>query len=170
VIDTRLLLEERQNHRRTVIRQAIMYTPGAIIVIVLLSISVWSIIQGSYGALLAAFILTLVTLALVTQSIAAIRDLFAAPTTTTGLIRRAWTKGFWLGLFRSHYVLVGRSVFDVGIVVYSQIQEGDRLEIEHWPHSKTVIRVHKLPAEPDPAASRSRPDDRGYRTSPDRQT
>jgi hypothetical protein len=156
MIDTGYFLEERPKHRRTVIRQALLYTPGAVVAVVLLAISVWSIIQGSYGALIAAVILALVSLALVTQSIAAVRDLFAQPVTTTGMVRRAWTKGFLLGLVRSHYLLVGRGVFDVGVVIYSQTQDGDRLEIRHWPHSKTVISVRKLPAERDPALEGSR--------------
>lgn len=155
MIDTGYFLEERPNHRRTVIRQALTYTPGAVVAVVLLSVAVWNIVQGNYGALIAGVILALVSLALVTQSVAAVRDLFAQPVTTTGLVRRAWTKGLWLGLFRSHYFLVGRSVFDVGVVIYSQTQEGDRLEIHHWPYSKTVISVRKLPAEPDPATQRS---------------
>lgn len=141
------LLEERQKHRRTVIRQALMYTPCAVLVLLLLGISLVSIASGRYGAIIPAVILGLVALALVSQSIAALRDLYAEPTTTTGTIRRAWSKGMVLGFFRSYYVLVNRAVFDVGVVVYAQVQEGDRLEVQHWPHSKTVISVRKIRAD-----------------------
>ena len=138
------LLEERQKHRRTVIRQAVVYTPSALFVLVLLGISLVSIAGGSYGAIIPAVILGLVSLALVSQSVAALRDLFGQPTTTTGVVRRAWSKGMLLGFFRSYYLLVGKAVFDVGVVVHAQVQEGDRLEVHHWPHSKTVISVRKL--------------------------
>ncbi len=141
------LLEERQKHRRTVVRQALTYTPAAVVVLVLLGISLVSIAGGSYGAIIPAVVLGLVALALVSQSVAALRDLFAEPTTTTGTIRRAWSKGMLLGFFRSYYVLVSRAVFDVGVVVHAQVQEGDRLEVTHWPHSKTVISVRKLRAD-----------------------
>jgi len=148
VIDTGVeLLEERPKHRRTVIRQAVTYTPAAVFVLVLLGISLFSIAGGSYGAIIPAVILGLVSLALVSQSVAALRDLFGEPTTTTGVIRRAWSKGMLLGFFRSYYILVGKAVFDVGVVVNAQVQEGDRLEVQHWPHSKTVISVRKLRAD-----------------------
>jgi hypothetical protein len=138
------LLEERRRHRLTVIRMALLYTPGAIIVLALLAISVVSVFQGSLGALIPAVILGLIGAALTTQAIAALRDLPAEPTTTTGTIRRAWSKGLILGLFRTYYVLVNRAVFDISIVSFAQVQEGDRLEVHHWPHTKTVISVYKL--------------------------
>jgi hypothetical protein len=141
------LLEERRSHRRTVIRKAAMYTPGAILAIVLLGISIWSIVGGSYGAAIPAFLLSLIGLALTFEAIAALRDLVAAPETTSGIIRRAWTKRMWLGLFRSHYVLVSKNVFDISIVSYSQVAEGDNLEVVHWPHSKVVVSVTKLRGE-----------------------
>ena len=47
------LLEERRNHRRVLIRQALIYTPLAVGVIALLSISVLSVVSGNYGALIA---------------------------------------------------------------------------------------------------------------------
>lgn len=141
------LIEERRGHRRTVIRMALMYTPGAIAVLVLLGISLLSIVQGSFGALLPAVILGLILASLGFQSVAALRDLRAEPMTTTGTVRRAWSKGLVFGLFRSHYVLVERAVFDISIVAFFQVREGDRLEVHHWPHTKTVISVRKLKAD-----------------------
>ncbi|MEZ4553541.1 MAG: hypothetical protein AB7L91_04965 [Dehalococcoidia bacterium] len=138
------LLEERKNHRRTVIRQAVIYTPLSVGVIVLLSISLWSVVNGQLGALIAATILALIALAVVFQSVAALRDLRAQPTATSGMVRRAWTKGMFLGFIRSHYILVQRAVFDISIVSYTQLAEGDEVEVRHWPHTKTVIEVRKL--------------------------
>lgn len=138
------LIEERRNHRRAVIRQAVMYTPAAIGVLVLLSISLRSVLEGHYGALIAGTILLLVEIALVYQAVAALRDLAAQPKTTTGMIRRAWSKGMVLGFIRSHYFLVDRAVFDVSVVTYSLVSEGDEVEIRHWPHTKSVIEVRKL--------------------------
>lgn len=140
------LLEERRNHRRALIRQALIYTPLAFVVLGLLSISVWNVIIGNYGALIAATILGLIAIAVVFQSIAALRDLRSQPIATAGMIRRAWTKGMFLGFIRSHYILVQRAVFDISIVSYTQLVEGDEVEVRHWPHTKTVIEVRKLKA------------------------
>jgi len=141
------LLEERRRHRLRLIRMALLYTPGAVFVLVLFGISMTSLFQGKAGAIIPAFILGLVGTALVFQSVAALRDLRAQPRTTTGTIRRAWSKGMMLGFFRTYYVHVDRAVFDISIVSFAQVQEGDRIEVYHWPHTKTVITVHKLKAE-----------------------
>lgn len=138
------LIEERRNHRRAVIRQALLYTPGAILVPIPLAIAIGSVLQGQYGALIAGTILLLIEIALLFQAVAALRDLRAQPRTTTGMIRRAWSKGIVLGFIRSHYLLVERSVFDVSVVTYSLVTEGDNIEVKHWPHTKTVIEIRKL--------------------------
>ncbi|MFN8584147.1 MAG: hypothetical protein U0446_02310 [Dehalococcoidia bacterium] len=138
------LLEERRNHRRSVIRQAVVYTPCAVAVLVLLGISLWNVAIGHYGALIAATVLALIAVAVVYQSFAALRDLGSQPVATTGMVRRAWTKGMFLGFIRSHYILVQRAVFDISIVSYTQLNEGDEVEVRHWPHTKTVIEVRKL--------------------------
>jgi len=151
------LLEERRNHRRAVIRQAVIYTPVAAGVVTLLSISVWNVIIGNYGALIAGTILALIAVAVIFQSVAALRDLRSQPIATTGMIRRAWTKGMFLGFIRSHYILVQRAVFDISVVSYTQLVEGDEVEVRHWPHTKTVIEVRKL--KRSSGSSSSQPDD-----------
>jgi hypothetical protein len=150
------VLEERRSHRRTVIRKAVLYTPGAVLAITLLGISILSAVNGNPGAFIPAFILSLISLALTFEAIAALRDLVAAPETTSGIVRRAWTKRMWLGLFHSHYVLVSKAVFDISIVSYSQVAEGDNLEVVHWPHSKVVVSVTKLRGE-DPTRRATTP-------------
>jgi hypothetical protein len=138
------LLEERAGHRRTLVRMALMYTPFAIIGVALVSISLWSLFQGNISAIVPVIILGMIALALVFQALSALRDLRSEPTITTGEVRRTWTKGTILWFFRSHYVLIGRNVFDVSPVTHMQVQEGDFLEIKHWPHTKGVITVHRL--------------------------
>jgi hypothetical protein len=150
------LLEERRRHRWAVIRMAAMYTPGAALVLTLLGMSLWALAHGSYGAIVPAIILGLVGAALTFQAVAALRDLFAEPATTTGTVRRAWSKGMLLGFFRTNYVLVSRAVFDLSIVSYSQVQEGDQLEVHHWPHTKAVISVYKLKAERESQETRNK--------------
>jgi hypothetical protein len=153
------LLEERRRHRWAVIRMAAIYTPGAVLVLLLLGISLWALAHGSIGAIVPALILGLVGTALTVQAVAALRDLFAAPTTTTGTIRRAWSKGMMLGFFRTYYVLVSKAVFDLSLVSYSQLQEGDQLEVHHWPHTKAVISVYKLKAERESQETRNKVQD-----------
>jgi len=152
------LLEERRNHRRAVIRQAVIYTPLSIGVTALLGISLWSVVNGAYGALIAATILALIAVAVIFQSVAALRDLRAQPMATSGMVRRAWTKGMFLGFIRSHYILVQRAVFDVSIVSYTQLVEGDEVEVRHWPHTKTVIEVRKLKRASAPKTNPASPE------------
>src|SRR5262249_61432981 len=78
------------------------------------------------------------------EGTAALRDLKAEPTTTQGMVRRTWSRGGLLWFFRSHYMFVDKTVFTVNPITELSVQAGDTVEVEHWPHTKTVIRVRVL--------------------------
>ena len=141
------LIEEQGGHRRILKRAALLYTPAAILAIGVTSISVWSLIQGSYAAIFAGFIVGSVAFALSVQATTAIRDLRSEPTFTRGEVRRSWSKGNVLIFFRSHYLRVERSFFVVSPVVSMSLQPGDIVEVHHWPHTSNVIRVCLLRGE-----------------------
>lgn len=141
------LIEERRGHRGVLKRAALLYTPGAIVAIGVTSVSVWSLIQGSYAAIFAGFIVGAVAFALTVQATTAIRDLRSEPTFTRGEVRRSWSKGNVLIFFRSHYLRVERTFFVVSPVVSMAVQPGDIVEVHHWPHTGNVIRVCLLRGE-----------------------
>ena len=134
-------LEESTTHRRTIVRNAIVYTPLAFAAAALFMYSLGGVLAGNLGALFPLLIIGALTLAFVVESTAALRDLRAEPTTTTGVVRRTWSRGGLLWFFRSHYMFVDKTVFTVQPVTELSVQPGDTVEVEHWPHTKTVIRV-----------------------------
>ena len=138
------LVDEHRRHRRTLWRMVLMYTPATVAAAAIASISIVSLVQGRLGAAFPALLLVAVTGALAYQSIAAARDLRAVPTFTRGPILSRWTKGQLLVFFRAHHLRLDRGVFTVRPEAYVHLDRGDVVEIHHWPHSKTVIRVYRL--------------------------
>jgi hypothetical protein len=134
-------LEERASHRRTLQRMAVAYTPLTLISGWLFIISLRSFIGGAVGAILPLIILGLLTAAFAVEGISALRDLRAEPTAMTGQVRRTWSRGGLLWFFRSHYMFVDKTVFTVAPLTALSVEPGDTVEVEHWPHTKTVIRV-----------------------------
>jgi hypothetical protein len=74
---------------------------------------------------------------------------------TRGILERAWDKGTVLWMTRSYYALVttpradgreGRDkhVFVISQEAYLQLEEGSHIEVEHWPHTNTVVRLSKV--------------------------
>lgn len=150
------LIEERLHHRRVLVRTAALYVPCGIFATVLLVLSLVSLFTGNIGAIFAVVLLGLISFAVDYEGIAALRDLRGHPIDTEGPIQRSWSKGRFAFVGRVHYLLVERRVFEVNGATALELHEGDRVRIDHWPHTNTVIAVHKLPrtsAGPGSAAS-----------------
>jgi hypothetical protein len=120
---------------------ALTHVPLAAAVFTLLGVSFSSFLGGSIGAIFPMIILAVLSWAFTVEALSAIRDLRAEPVTTTGKVRRTWSRGTLLWWFRSHYVYVDKIVFSVTAVTGLSLQPGDTIEVEHWPHTKTVIRL-----------------------------
>ena len=136
-------IEVRANHRRTVRRMAATYTPIALGSGALLLWFLLNFISGA-GGVLPLIILAVVTIVFTHEAVAALRDLNATPTTMTGQVRRTWSHGMLLWFFRSYYMFVDKVVFEVQPLTSAHVQPGDTVEVEHWPHTRTVIRVRLL--------------------------
>jgi hypothetical protein len=151
------LIEERHGHRFAVVRSAIFYTPLAAISSALLAVSAFNLLTGNIGALVPAIFLGILAFATVFEAQANLRDLRASPVTTTGMVSRSWSKGRFLFIGRVHYLLVNGDVFEVNPVSAAEIAEGQTVEIEHWPHTHTVITMHRpaqTPASERPESAR----------------
>lgn len=150
------LLEESLNHQSLLTRQAAMYLPASLGSGGLFMMSLNSFMNGAAGAIIPMLFVGVVTGSFVFQGISALRDKRAQPISATGMVRRTWSRGGLLWFFRSHYVHVDKTVYTVQPTTALSLAPGDTIEVEHWPHTKTVIRVHRVRAGSG-AGSRRRP-------------
>jgi hypothetical protein len=167
VAHTTHLIEERARTRRTLWRMALLYVPSALASGGLTLFALSNVLEGRWGALVGVFIVGIVAVSTGFHAIAAVRDLTAQPVVTRGRIRRMWDKGTVLWMSRSYYCLVGSTeddgekphdrVFVLSQVSSLQLEEGQSVEIEHWPHTHTVVRVALITSNRPKAARRGRP-------------
>ena len=146
---TDALIEERPGHRHAILRTAVIYTPGAVVATLLFLYAFLGLITGNGAAIFAALLLGLIAFAVDYEAISALRDLRATPIETEGTIGRLWAKSRILLFGHVHYILVGRAVFEVNAISAHELHEGDRVRIEHWPHTNTVIAVYRVTAAAD---------------------
>ena len=143
------LIEERHDHRTAIVRSAILFTPLAIGSAVLLVIAGHSLITRGLGALIPTIFLSILSLATIFEAQANLRDLRSEPTITRGPVVRAWTKARFLVIGHVHYLLVERRVFEVNAISAAEVEEGRHVEIAHWPHTNTLITLHRSRERPD---------------------
>ena len=143
------LIEERYDHRTAIVRSAILFTPLAIGSAVLLVVAAHSLLTRGLGALIPTIFLSILSLATIFEAQANLRDLRSEPTITRGPVVRAWTKARFLVIGRVHYLLVERRVFEVNAISAAEVEEGRHVEIAHWPHTNTLITLHRSTERPD---------------------
>lgn len=139
-----VVMLEEQSGRETLRRNLLIYVPGTIVSLVLLSFPVISLLGGTLGAILPLIVLGLITFAVLTQLVSTLRDLRAEPTFIRGPIQHRWTKGTVLVFFRQHFIKVGREVFGVNAYTWGELLQQDIVEVHYWPHTRTVIRLSLL--------------------------
>jgi len=102
------------------------------------------LIGGETGAIIGVSIVGLVFFTTSFQSVTALHDLRSDPTRTTGIVLRKRRPGIFLMFGRTHYLRLREGAFVVSVPAYHELSEDDEVEIEHWPHTRTVIRVRLL--------------------------
>jgi len=137
-------LEQRSAARAPIWRNAILYTPSAILVVLLLAVSIGGLLDGNVGAILPAVLLAVIAFALIYESAAAIRDLRTEPVTTRGEVGRVWKKSKLLVFGRQDYLLIDRKVFEIGPITATELQPGQVVSVQHWPHTMRVISVERV--------------------------
>ncbi|HJM89489.1 MAG TPA: hypothetical protein QF624_07680 [Dehalococcoidia bacterium] len=143
------LLYEHVGHRGRVIRKALMHGPLGVFTI---GVTLWlaiSVLGGNLGALFGFLMMALISFAIGLEGLAALRDLVAVPVRSRGEIQRAWSKGRFLFLGTIHYILVEKRVFEVEGHAFSSVQEGNVVELQHWPHTNVVASIHLVEEEPE---------------------
>lgn len=138
------MIEERPPDRRLIVRNVIIYGPTALVVGSLLLLSVGALIGGNAGAVLPGFILAIISFAVLYELFAALRDLRKEPVTTEGTADRIWKKSKFLIFGRQDYLLVDRKVFEVGAIAATELKEGHRVSIKHWPHTMRVVTIERI--------------------------
>ncbi|MCY3656591.1 MAG: J domain-containing protein [Chloroflexi bacterium] len=135
------LVGENTAHRRTLLRMVLMYGPLAVGALALFMVPLTALIGGTVGAVIPLIIVGALLIALTFQATMALRDLRSRPLFTRGEVQRTWSKGGLLWFFRSHFVMVNRQVFVVPPEMWVRVGEGEMVEVHHWPHTRTVIRM-----------------------------
>ena len=138
------MIEERPLDRRLLVRNAAIYAPTSFVVVALLLLALGALFSGNAGAVLPAIILGIVAFAVLYELTAAVRDLRAEPITTEGTIDRIWKKSKLLIFGRQDYMMIDRKVFEVGVLAATELVEGQRVSIRHWPHTMRVITIERI--------------------------
>lgn len=138
------VVEAHPKHRQTLLRRTALYVPSAVVATAILAYAMFSLPQS----LIMVIIVGIFTIPLDMETIAALRDLPAQPVVTEGRIDRKWSKARFAFFGRVHYLLVDKNLFEVGPVAGLELQLGDQVRIEHWPHSNTLVSVTRLASAP----------------------
>jgi hypothetical protein len=138
------VLEEHAATRNPILRNALIYTPAAVVTGGLFFVSLFELLSGNAGATLPTILLSLVGFALVYEAIAALRDLRSAPVVTEGEVDRVWKKSKLLIFGRQDYLLVQKQVFEVGPITAIELSVGQTVSIRHWPRTRRVVSVGRI--------------------------
>ena len=127
--------------RSSLIRVALVFTPLFLLSLAGIGIVIFNLVrEGPSGLIITLLLLSLAAFLTGHQSIQSLRDLRSSPTVSSGLVDRKWSRAD-LFVLRSYYVYVDRSVFKVTPLIYTELEEGDKVSVNHYPHTNTVISV-----------------------------
>lgn len=153
---TLTLLEERSDHHAALVRKAMIHVPAALAALAIGALLFMSLLQGNLGVLIGLTIIGVIGLAVGFEANAALRDLKAEPITTQGEVLRAWSKGRYLFIGTIFYVHVGGRVFELERPTFASVENGDTLEIVHWPRTNIIITLHLVEGSSADGSGRER--------------
>ena len=135
-------LEEAYRAARSSLRRTVLvFTPLFLLSLAGIGIIIFNLArEGASGLIITLVLLLLAAFLTGHQSIQSLRDLRSLPTVSSGLVDRKWSRAD-LFILRSYYIYVDRSVFKVTPLIYSELEEGDSVSVNHYPHTNTVIAV-----------------------------
>jgi hypothetical protein len=130
-------MNPREGARNSVIRSAAIWTP-IFIASTALGVAFALIALDSPGAWVSFAIAALIALLSGISALGALRDIYAEPIQTTGVIERKWRKSDAL-FFRGHYILCQKRVFRIPREVYDELPDvGAGVLLEHYPHTSAL--------------------------------
>ncbi len=138
------VIEAHPKHRQALLRRIAVYMPSAVIATVLFAYALTALPQS----LIMVIVVAIFTIPLDMEAVAAVRDLSAQPVVTEGRIDRKWSKARFAFFGRVHYLMINKKLFEVGPVADLELQLGDQVRVEHWPHSHILVSVARLASAP----------------------
>ena len=128
--------------RASVLRSALLFSPFLLVTLGAMAFIVRDVaVEGSSGGRIVGLVLVGSVAALLGyQVVQSVRDLFASPVETTGLVERLWSRNDFF-LFRNTYVFVERNVFRLEPEQALEVELGDTVRVVHYPHTSTVERI-----------------------------
>jgi hypothetical protein len=128
--------------RLSVLRTALLFAPFFCLAAVALGYVISEGARDGFAAgnVVGAVLFGFVTLLLGYQVVQSIRDLFAHPVETVGIVERQWSRNEFM-LFRNGYIFVQRDVFRLEPEDFIDINLGDTVRIMHYPHTSTVASI-----------------------------
>jgi hypothetical protein len=118
-----------------------MFTPLFLLSLAGMGIVIFNLVrEGPSGLIITLVLLSLAAFLTGHQSIQSLRDLRSSPTVSSGPVDRKWSRAD-LFVLHSYYIYVSRSVFKVTPLIYTELEEGDTVSVNHYPHTNTVISV-----------------------------
>ena len=141
--------EAHRAARGALVRTALVFTPLFVLSLAGVGAVIFELAREGPGGLIITLVLLFLAAFLTGhQAIQSLRDLRSSPRTSNGLIDRRWSRADMLVL-RSYYIYVERSVFKVSPLIYDELEEGDTVSVNHYPHTNTVISVElEVPGSP----------------------
>jgi hypothetical protein len=129
----------RASARGTVLRSALVFAPFLAITLAgFLFIARETAAEGaSAGRIVALSVTGLIALLFSYPVLQSVRDLFARPVETGGVVERRWSRADFF-LFRSSYIFVQGTVFRLEPEQYLEVDLGDTVRVVHYPHTSTV--------------------------------
>lgn len=138
------VIEAHPAHRRALLMRGAVYIPSAALATALFVYALTALPQS----LIMVIIVGIFTLPLDMEAVSVIRDFSSQPVVTEGRIDRKWSKARFAFFGRVHYLIVEKKLFEVGAVAGLELQLGDRVRVEHWPHSHTLVSIARVAAGP----------------------
>lgn len=133
-----------QGIRRSLVRNAIIWTPIALVALgLLLFFAFDQITGGNRGSWFFVGVLTVLNILVGYQSLSALRDLLGSPAVIEGYVTRRWSRTDSF-VMRSHYIRIAKKILRVDGLLHGDVDQGDYLRVEYYPHSAIVIRVSKI--------------------------
>ncbi len=138
------VIEAQAKHRMLLLRRVVLFTPSAVAATALLAYAALSL----PSSVIMVIVVALFTVPLDMEAVAALRDLRSQPVVTEGRIERKWSKARFAFFGHVHYLLVDKKLFEVGPVAGLELQLGDQVRVEHWPHSHMLVSVARVASAP----------------------
>jgi hypothetical protein len=130
--------QPRRSAKVSLVWSAVLYTPFFVAALAGLSFLIKGLVDEFGGGGVAGVVIVgVVGLLTGYQSTQALRDLFAAPVETRGVVERRWSRSDFF-VVRSHYLMVKRNIFRIEPLQFVEVDLGDTVSIIHYPHTSTV--------------------------------